>query len=156
MVKVSLCEFKRLTKSAFELVTARTKAQGFSSVSELFTTETGRKVREEILEQPSFIPIELQYTDWGNIFIAEFSMDMLNDIGTNWCTGNDKYLIDKMFDACVHNEVFTVKATDENNGIRVYCIVISDVKDVKGNLSYILESLKIGKFKDSLLYVEGE
>lgn len=156
MVKVSLREFKRLTKSAFELVTARTKAQGFSSVSELFTTETGRKVRKEILEQPSFIPIELQYTDWGNIFIAEFSTDMLNDAGTSWCTGNDKFIIDRMFDACVRNEAFSVKATDENNGIRVYCIVMSDVKDVKGDLSYILESLKIGKFKDSLLYVEGE
>lgn len=156
MVKVSLREFKRLTKSVFELVMARTKAQGFSSVSELFTTETGRKVREEILEQPSLIPIELQYTDWGNIFIAEFSMDMLNDVGTHWCTGNDKFIIDRMFYACVHNEVFSVKATDESNGIGVYCIVMSDVKDVKGDLPYILESLRIGKFKDSLLCVEGE
>lgn len=155
MVKVSLREFKRLTKSAFELVTARTKAQGFSSVSELFTTETGRKVREEILEQPSFTPIELQYTDWCNIFIAEFPMDMFNDVGTNWCTGNDRYLIDRMFDAYVHNEVLSVKATDENDGVRVYCIVMSDVKDVKGDLPYILESLRIGKFRDSLLYVEG-
>lgn len=156
MVKVSLREFKKLTKSAFELVTARTKAQGFSSISELFTTETGRKVREEILEQPSIIPIELQYTDWGNILIAEFPIDILDDGDTNWCTGNDKYIIEQMFDACVRNEVFSVKATDENNGVRVYCIVVSDVKDVKGELSYILESLRIGKFKDSLLYVEGE